>query len=231
MGKNWNVFAQPAFDVDTNPADAATINAFTPTVFLAFFLKESISSGPPLVPESIMIVVLLFRTALQSIVTIGLHCAELLVGMYRDEQAWRTMASRNGCVTNQTYNTMLYPFKSRPYVVLFMFKPIVHWMFGQTVGFDYAKGVLMRVPHLTYLASLWLLLVSYTIFITSRLPKGALPASYGHVQVIVDVVDQWVPKMYWGDKGIRNFEGGSDVRHAGTDELHLDDVRLDALYS
>ena len=230
-GKNWNIFAQPAFDIDTNPTDKATENSFTPTVFLVFFLKPSGSQGPPLVPESTMVGVLLFRTALQSILTIGLHCMDVLVSMFRDEQAWRTLATPKGCVMDNAYSSNLYPFKSWPYMILFASKPIVHWMFGQAVGFDYAKGVLLRVPHLAYLTVLWLLLVAFAVFISSKRPKGALPASYGYLQVIVDVVDEWAPKMYWGDKGFRESEEHGNVRHAGTSELRLDDLYIDTLYS
>ena len=230
-GGNWNIFAQPAFDTDTNPTDSDTIRAFTPTVFLVFFLKSTDSGGPPLVPESTMLGVLLFRTALQSIVTIGLHCTDVLVSMFRDEQAWRALATRKGSITDKAYSSNLYPFKSWPYVALFAFKPFIHWMFGQAVGFDYAKGVLMRVPHLTYLTSLWLVLVAFAIFLSARLPEGPLPASYGHLQTIVDVVDEWTPKMYWGDKGAREFEESGNIRHAGTSDLRLDGLYMDMLYS
>jgi len=40
----------------------------------------------------------------------------------------------------------------------------------------------------------------------------SLPATFGHLQTIVDLVDKWDERMYWGDKSIDD----ESVRHAGT---------------
>lgn len=236
-GKNWNIFAQGAFDTMTNGADKATQNGFTPTVFVKIFTKQIDSSGgnPDNVPEIMMLGVLFFRTGLQSIITIGLHCVEVLVGMDRDEQTWRTLASKSGSIGEDKYDSIPHFLKSWEYMTLFLLKPIIHWMFGQAVGFDYAKGVLMRLPHLTYLSVLWILLLAFAGFLSFRSPKGELPASYGNLQVMADVIDQWTPKMYWGDKGVGNDDGNNgedtEVRHAGTSDGLLSKVHLDALYA
>jgi hypothetical protein len=57
------------------------------------------------------------------------------------------------------------------------------------------------------------LFVSYIAF---RHPSGPQPATYGHVQTIVDLVDEWPspekPLVYWGHK--EGNEG--EICHAGT---------------
>lgn len=43
-----------------------------------------------------------FLMLIQSIVTIGMHCAELLVTISRDEAAWRAVYTENGSTNNRT---------------------------------------------------------------------------------------------------------------------------------
>lgn len=44
-------------------------------------------------------------------------------------------------------------------------------------------------------------------------PKGPQPATYGHIQTLADLIDDWSETIYWGDKGVIS---GLDIRHAGT---------------
>jgi hypothetical protein len=94
---------------------------------------------------------------------------------------------------------------------------------------DYASGIFMRVPHIPYLTILWAFLIGFAVLVGLHRPKGALPASYGHLRTVMDIVDEWSPKMYWGDKGGSGGEDG--VRHSGTRDNPLLDVDMSAFYS
>ena len=52
-------------------------------------------------------------------------------------------------------------------------------------------------------------------------PHTSQPSAYGHLQTLVDLVDEWHPKMYWGHK---------KDNHAGTSSTRLRDVELDMRY-
>src|ERR1700722_3745782 len=41
----------------------------------------------------------------------------------------------------------------------------------------------------------------FVTFIAKRRPSGPQPAAYGHIQTLTDLVDEWLPTMYWGHKG------------------------------
>jgi len=81
------------------------------------------------------------------------------------------------------------PLKSWLSDTLLAFKPIIHWLYNSAVQVDYAHGILMRVPHVTYLTALWVVFVGFVVVISFRRPKGPLPATYGHLQTMIDVVD------------------------------------------
>ncbi|KZP07619.1 hypothetical protein FIBSPDRAFT_803859 [Athelia psychrophila] len=49
-----------------------------------------------------------------------------------------------------------------------------------------------------------------------RRNRGAQPAAFGHIQTLVDVIDVWAPKIYWGYKASNKSTG-----HAGTSEWPL----------
>jgi hypothetical protein len=63
-------------------------------------------------------------------------------------------------------------------------------------------------------------------------PKGPQPATYGHIQTLADVVDDWTlnenGRFWWGDKGC--IEG---VRHAGMSSRRNDlgAIQMSALYA
>lgn len=42
-------------------------------------------------------------------------------------------------------------------------------------------------------------------------PRGPQPATYGHIQTLADLVDEWSPTRYWGHKS-----GDPLECHAGT---------------
>jgi len=48
-------------------------------------------------------------------------------------------------------------------------------------------------------------------FMALRRPRGPQPATYGHLQTLANLVDEWSPVMWWGHK-----EDGIPYCHAGT---------------
>jgi hypothetical protein len=68
------------------------------------------------------------------------------------------------------------------------------------------------------------LLATLVIVVALQRPKGSQPATYGHLQTLVDLVDDWHLLMFWGDKGLAGIPGASDTRHAGTSALPLGNV-------
>ena len=202
----------------------------TLSVFLGFFTKN-IKPGDPLeVPETTMAGILFFCMGIQAVITIGLHCVELQTNLSRDEHIWRTLASRTGSVPNTVYNSVTMPLKSWQSMGLLVFKPVIHWLYGCAMQVDYATGIVMRVPHVTYLTILWVFLVGFAITVALHKPKGPLPATYGHIRTMIDLVDVWSHKMYWGDKGAEGDSVMMRVRRAGTSDRPLPRIDMDSLY-
>ena len=62
-----------------------------------------------------------------------------------------------------------------------------------------------------------------TVMASRHQPKGPLPSTYGHLQTVVDNIDDWgmgaKGQLYWGDKGPVAMDYGNGVavyRRAGT---------------
>lgn len=240
---SWSFIPSSAVDPGSNWSD------FTPDMTKTVFLKWFSTSGggnPSFVPERNVFAVLAFCVLIQSILTVGLHCAELQVILLRDEAIWRTLASPIGSKPESTYNSVTRPFQSLPNIMLLLFKPVVHWFFGSALQIDYAKGVLMRVPHITYLMILWLFFLGFVAFISFTRPKGTLPATYGHLQTMADVADEVGGIMFFGDKGSADAtdlstesevnhlnaarSDGYELRHAGTSSMPLPPVNVGVSY-
>lgn len=62
-----------------------------------------------------------------------------------------------------------------------------------------------------YLAVGLLIFAGIFTIAAHRHPSGPLPAAYGHLQTLADLVDEWSVVMWWGHK-----ETGPVVSHAGT---------------
>lgn len=57
-------------------------------------------------------------------------------------------------------------------------------------------------------------MVNFATFLCFKGPSGPPPATFGHVQTLVDLVDELSLLMFWGDKGL--MEEGDEIKHAGT---------------
>ncbi|KKY23251.1 hypothetical protein UCDDS831_g02982 [Diplodia seriata] len=200
-------------------SELANGSCYAPHVVLGF-LSHSISRFE----DAYIWMQVPFSIFIQSIITIGLHCAELLVTVSRDEmQAWRAVATAKGSNTSRT--SAIFAFFGWETLALTLMKPFVHWIYGMAV-FMGDKGLLMLCPQLVYLAAAWAVFLVFVTYISFRKPKGPLPATYGHLQTLADLVDEWYETMFWGHKG----ESEDGICHAGTSDKPLPQVRMDALY-
>lgn len=162
--------------------------------------------------------------------TFGLHCAELVAGVIRDERLWRRRAPKGG--TNPSSSSWLYVFclDNWLYAVLLFAKPILHWIFGLAVEIwvgvsetsidwilsGYYGGLSFYFAQIFYLA-LGLLVVAVVFTLAARHhPKGAQPVTYGHIKTILHLMDSEV----LGDK-----DGGPC--HVGTSKEPLLDGNED----
>ena len=183
------------------------------------------------------LVQILLVAAMQSIVTLAMLTAELLVNLQRDEMFWRRATSRKGCRL-AGYNSFLEVAKSPFALFLFGAKSLIHWYFGQAIIPTYdaiecpkdvywATGkpyIRFELAQLVYLTILLLSVTCTFTWISCRRPVGPQPATYGHLQSLADLIDEWHPTIYWGHK----VDG--DICRAGTSDAPLRELRPDSLY-
>ena len=119
------------------------------------------------------------------------------------------------------------------YVTLFALKPVTHWFFGNSISLSTGEFVTATLdPLWTFgLAAAALLVALLGYSLASWCPRGSIPAAWGHIQTIADLVDDWgdetSDKLFWGDKGQPN---GLGIRHAGTSS-NVEDVTEPRIYS
>jgi hypothetical protein len=196
-----------------------------------------------------MVISLLFAAVFQGLQMIGLHAAELVVITARDEDSWRRLARREKSRVNTFKQQPFYSaFRSWENNLLLIFKSLLHWVLGQSMSFEflyYGQNFISTRPEghgLIYCIILYNRLMVYAIctgllamfitYLTFRRPSGPQPATWGHIQTLADLVDDWktdeLDQFWWGDKGIVN-----GVRHAGMSyhQTKLEDIRMDTVYA
>jgi hypothetical protein len=170
--------------------------------------------------DAAVVVSLMFVCAIQGLQTLGLYCAELIVNSSRDEDVWRAVDAQDP--SRRENHVLLTPpslaaLMSWKYGFLLIFKSLLHWLLGQSVQPAFGRG---NVFFTMNYARLFVYVICTTVFatiitsLTVMKPKGPKPATYGHIQTIADVIDDWIldenGRFWWGDKG-----GREGVRHAG----------------
>lgn len=161
------------------------------------------------------------------VVTMALHCTEMITVLTRDEVTWRHCTSKTPYTARQ--NAVVRAATSWPAVTLFLLKVVLHWLSGNAVRYAYNWGIFLRVPQILYLCIGMALLAAFATFLCFRKPSGPQPATFGHVQTLVNVVDEWSLLMFWGDKGVIDSNG--EARHAGTAGLPLEPIVMGAIYA
>ncbi|KZP02644.1 hypothetical protein FIBSPDRAFT_1055734 [Athelia psychrophila] len=86
-------------------------------------------------------------------------------------------------------------------------------------------SVLARCAQIWYLSAALVGFATITTLIAKYKPRGPLPAAYGHFQTLADLIDEWHPVVYWGDKSNQN-----NVFHAGTSNHRLPQVQMGRMY-
>jgi hypothetical protein len=164
----------------------------------------------------------------QAFLTMALCCAELITDLSRDEVSWRKCSGRRSYMARP--NAVLRAMLSWSAVALFILKAVLHWLFGKAMAYAYNWGIFLRTPQLLYLAIGSVLLATLVIVVALQRPKGNQPATYDHLQTLVDLVDDWHLLIFWGDKGLAGVPYASDTRHAGTSALPLCKIVTGAHY-
>ncbi|KAJ8585469.1 hypothetical protein M405DRAFT_824944 [Rhizopogon salebrosus TDB-379] len=168
----------------------------------------------------------------QGPLTLGLHCSELVVNVIRDEREWRHAAGRKGL---KMATNPLRSFATDPLcLVLFVIKPVLHWMFGLSLVIycEVDSEVIDLIVVVVYPAQVWHFCIALFIFacfctlVAFHRPRGPQPAAYGHLQTLANLIDEWSPVMWWGHK-----EDGIPYCHAGTSNHPLPPVKMDCVYA
>ncbi|KAG1889923.1 hypothetical protein F4604DRAFT_1707445 [Suillus subluteus] len=137
--------------------------------------------------------------------TLGLHCAELVAGVVRDETVWRRRNEGSNSGMNSSFSSRFRAFGLRNwlYMVLFCAKPILHWLFGLAVEIyiyqdvtatdvldGYTAGINFYFAQIFYLGfSLFITAIIFTLAACHH-PKGAQLATYGHIKTLLDLDDR-----------------------------------------
>ncbi len=107
-------------------------------------------------------------------------------------------------------------------MTLVCFKPVFHWLFGLAAIPIFVIGVFMRQPQVLYLVARMAVLALFCTCIVSWRPQGPQISTFGHLQTLVDLIDEWPNKgdrVYWGHKGYVHGMG-----HACTSRKRLYNV-------
>ena len=169
-------------------------------------------------PQTVLdLLALLFTIAFQSYLTIGLHCAELIVNASRDEGAWRGASRLHGKGAQLTSNAIETACTSWKTIVLSTLKASVHWIFGRGLRGGGTAGIIeFWVGPLWILSAFTFLLAVFGTCLALQKPHGPQPATYGHLRSLAELIDDWAKEgknLYWGDKGPGTQPG---TRVAGT---------------
>ncbi|KXL46658.1 hypothetical protein M433DRAFT_3824 [Acidomyces richmondensis BFW] len=195
-------------------------NSFIPGPSCLGYFIRPFSQDPVTNNIAIIVIYAIFQAPL----TFGLHCAELQVNLSRDEGLWRKATTPRGLRLHQ-YSPIKAAFTSWQSLILYFFKTLLHWMFS--LGVNMSGGKVWFGPlQLIYLVVFSAACSIFIAFVSLRRPKGPQPAAYGHLQTLVDLVDDWSAVMFWGHK-----KDGVPACHAGTAPHKLDPVKPGVLYS
>jgi len=203
LGKSWEFIPQFTGTSDTISCSAARCTNGTSVLNVGW------TANPGAFGSIGSIVLIAF---FQGGLTLALHCAELIVNLSRDEGIFRMAITPKG--TDPRYNSIIAAFSSWQTITLFGFKAAVHWLFGLAINNDFMLGVNMYPPQIFYFTAFALMVAIFATYVSLRRPSGSLPATFGHLQTMADLIDEWEDRMFWGHKenGYPNYAGTSARR-------------------
>lgn len=161
--------------------------------------------GPSWKPSVILLSAFLFGAVLQTTITMALHCMELLVNFARDEAAWRAAGTEKGATL--TSSALGSAMSSWQWWALFIIKPLAQWLFGSAgISFLLQGSAEMRfnAEPLFVLAGVAFIISCLGEYLVRTRPTGPQPAAFGHLQTLVDLIDDWDIRsgehLFWGQK-------------------------------
>jgi hypothetical protein len=158
-----------------------------------------------------------------SMMTLGLHAVESITQVMRDEAIWRKAATVG---VNPNRGAVLEGFSNGTSWLLFAMKSLNHWIFGYAFSMD--VRALMNLLPMIALSVCFILLALMAECIIRWKPKGLQPATYGDIERLLALVDDWDhDRIFWGDKGM-SLDG---VRLAGTAGRRQADLLPEAWYA
>ncbi len=85
----------------------------------------------------------------------------------------------------------------------------------------------MYPPQIFYFTGFALMVAIFATYVSLRRPLGPLPATFGHLQTMADLIDDWEDRMFWGHKQ----DGYSGLpSYAGTSARRLEMPIMDHFY-
>ena len=93
-------------------------------------------------------------------------------------------------------NSIIAAMTSWQTVILLISKAACHWLFGLAINVSWGLGVNMYPPQIFYFTGFLLAVAIFATYVSLRRPKGYLPATYGHLQTMADIVDELVTKYF-----------------------------------
>lgn len=147
---------------------------------------------------SLLVTKYVFTIVLVGAITINLHVVELLVQCLRDEAIWRqasSTTSKKGAqgglhLSESKTDALRIAFTSWHTIGLFAFKTALHWLFSLAFGLKW-ESVQLNIPQFCYTAILLLILAILATGLALYEPRGSQPATFGHLQTLVDLIDVW----------------------------------------
>ncbi|CAD6971644.1 unnamed protein product [Tilletia controversa] len=144
-----------------------------------------------------------FVTGLQIPLTLMTHLAELVVNSCRDESTWRQASGKKG-LQRKSANPIVAIMTSASALALFLFKAQIHVQYSNAMSIVFHDLVTIRTVGILGLAIGAALLSVFLTVLSIYGRKGPQPSTFGHLQTLVDLIDEWPEKgnqqMYWGHK-------------------------------
>ncbi|KAK7454092.1 hypothetical protein VKT23_011603 [Stygiomarasmius scandens] len=147
------------------------------------------------------------------IVTTAMTCAQTLLDLECDNKMWMEIEDKEKGLDPDPHMFKQFKLSYNSYLI-HIADPLFHWLFGLGVNVSADDGLQVRPVPIIYICVIGVIGASYITLLLKREPKNSIPATFGHLQTMVDLVDVWEEKMFWGDKS----SAGQSLRHAGTSE-------------
>ncbi|KAL5503924.1 hypothetical protein ACEPAH_7996 [Sanghuangporus vaninii] len=154
------------------------------------------------------------------LLTTVLTCSEATAQVVSEERLWREAGTKQG--TDPSPSLLKKMCMSWHTIFTHLSDPVLHWLFGLAVGVNADAGFQIRPVQMLYVSLAETACASHlTLGGKLNRPQTSQPSTYGHLQTLVDLIDEWHEKMYWGHKG---------PGHAGTSKTPLQKVHLEDEY-